>query len=296
MPLSTYGMWGRFTPENILEFSNNCPNLESISFFIKIGHKNINQMKHAFNTFFNAKRQTLKSFAITRIYQYANDHNVNESSVLENINLCQNLEELSVYQFDLQNSTLIDIINLPKIKTLILNGTTLRKTGFTTIPYLQGSIFMNLKYLKLEYHKDKGNLSSFNLVFSKIKFPVLERFGLEILEWTLIDEDEIFINALYQLFHNSPKLKSVQLYGKCFHNEDYRKISQQFCKERSIFVSFGIFPGKNRYEIYQEFQNDFDMKLTIKDPITKIKYDNLKANFLAWESKNKWWTCAMECN
>ena len=45
---SSMSTWyGTFTPKTILEFSNNCPNLEAITFHIKYGKLNFNEMKNA---------------------------------------------------------------------------------------------------------------------------------------------------------------------------------------------------------------------------------------------------------
>ena len=146
-----------FTPKNILEFSK-CPNLEAISFYIKITQEKLKEMKHAFDTFFNARQHTLKSFEIARFYKYKPKLDVYENRLLENITLCQNLEELSMRDFKLDQSTLANILTLQKLQTLVLQKGTLSNTYLTGIVFGGGGSMANLKYLKLGYDYINGSL------------------------------------------------------------------------------------------------------------------------------------------
>ena len=282
-----------FTSKNILEFSNNCPKLEAISFSITIGNNRIkNQMKHAFDSFFNAKKETLKSLDI---YMFHKSMGVQENYLLENLNLCQNVEELSLRDFELKYSTLIEIINLPKLKTLVLNGKTLTSIKFPEDCF-RGYTLMNLKYLKLGCRDGNENLPSFISAFTKINFPVLERFGLEI-STPGSNNISIDANAMFHLINNSPKLKSMQLYGKHFHTNIFRKMIPYFCRERNIFTSFGTFThaiSSNLFKEYLMAQHSLEFNMAAKEPVTKIKYDDLKRKFLTWEKMNNWWTWAIE--
>ena len=284
-----------FTPENILEFSNS-PNLEALSLSIKINPKNIELIKHAFDTFFNARKHTLKSFEIYRFDK--SRQNVIENHLFENLTLCQNLEELSLTDLRLQESTFTEIMNLPKIKTLILHRGTLSQIHL--LDFTQGPSLMNLRYLKLTY-AFRESLSSFTSGFATIKFPFLERFAIfiKMMPYILsqINTRETYINALNELIANSPKLKSVQLGGGFFHREYYRNISLQSCEKRNIFVTFGTFTHQIdtwcQAREDQLFQNGFESKM---EPMTKLKYDDLKRNFLNWEKMNNWWTWAVKDN
>ena len=112
---------GKFTSNHILAFANNCPNLEAISFYIKIGYNNIKLIKAALDTFFDARKQTLKSFALSTIYSSRKDWDMDGSCILENLLLCHNLEALLIRCVNLQSSTLEAIsTTLPKIRTLVL--------------------------------------------------------------------------------------------------------------------------------------------------------------------------------
>ena len=285
---------GIFTPKNILELTNNCPNLEAISFCVKIGRQTIDQMKHAFDTFFNARKVTLKSFALSKSYRSGKDSDVNFNSLLENLILCQNMEEIWITRFELEDATLKDIMNLPKIKRLVLNTDTSRISF--PLSFIQEHSFTNLRYLKLNYNWDRGNLYT----FGNMKFPVLERFAIHI-HWMCpkIDfiEAEEFTTDIYQLVANSPKLKSIQLHGKIFHIEANRNMSLQLCRDRTIFITFGTFTHevtRTKYEKYQKFQNEFEKMIEDNDTMTKTKYHELKRNFVTWEKMNNWWTWAVE--
>ena len=173
--ISTRSWYGTFTPKIILELTNNCQSLEAITFHIKIGHKNIDQMKYALDTFFKARRQTLKSFEISSSFQFSRDRGIDKSHLLENLNLCQHLEEISMKDFQLKNSTILDILNLPKLKTLVLQSGTLSMTNFWF--FNKGHTLMNLKYLKLvigyNFPRD-----SFALGFAKMNFSSFGKISI----------------------------------------------------------------------------------------------------------------------
>ena len=298
---SSISTWyGTFTPKTILEFSNNCPNLEAITFHIKYGKLNFNEMKNALDTFFSAKKHTLKSLDFINSYKSKAIPNVNRNQLLEKLHLCEHLEEISIRFFYLDDSTLLDILKLPKLKTLVLEIGTLSETQFWSL--YQGHTLTNLKHLKLGYvyKKDNSFLNSFTFGFAQMKFPVLERFALDIVAYgSEINQEDCNTDALCQLIANAPKLKSIQLHGECFHNEAYRKFSEKICKERNIFITFGTLTHEVRwftFEKYQEFQNDFEKLMAFENPVTKIKYDELKTNFLAWAKRNIWWSRALEDN
>lgn len=286
--ISTRSWYGTFTPKIILELANNCHNLEAITFHIKIERKNIEQMKHALDTFFNARRQTLKSFEISCSFKFRKDWGIIESHLLEKLNLCQHLEEISMKEFEIQDSTMVDILNLPKLRTLVLQSGTLYNTKFWS--FSQGYSLMNLKYLKLGYGY-KSQRNSFTLGFAKMNFPVLERFALDIITSDAeTNQEDNSTMALIQLVDNSPKLKSIQLYGEYFHNRTWRDCSEYYCRKRNIFVTFGTFTNVNMFKNHQKFQNDFENIMEDKDPRTKTKYDDMKSNFLTWQQINNWWT------
>ena len=147
-----------FTPNNILEFSK-CSNLEAISFYINISPEKVNEMKNAFDTFFTARKHTLKSFEISRFFKFKDKkQDILENPLLENITLCQNLEELSMRDFKLDQSTLANILTLQKLQTLVLQKGTLSNTYLTGIVFGGGGSMANLKYLKLGYDYINGSL------------------------------------------------------------------------------------------------------------------------------------------
>ena len=295
LKLESFNMNGKFTPENILGFTRNCPNLEAISFFIKISHKTINQMKHAFDTFLNAKKQTLKSFGVRKEYQKPTiDRTIDESFLLENLHLCQNLEELDVHEFKIQHSTFTDIMNLPKLKTLLLHTRSISRISF--FRFSQALTPMNLKHLKLAYVFDQ----QITFGIAKIKFPVLERLALDIensyMKYNGQEDNTTHTNAICQLVANSPNLKSVQLIGEFFHNETYRNMALQFCQKRNIFIAFSVFTCEIKFHYFkknQDFQNDFESEMAQKEPRIKTKYEELRRNFSSWEKMNNWWICAI---
>ena len=298
--MTSYGMDGKFTPENVLEFANNCQNLEDIKIYINIDSTNITQANHAFDVFFNSKKQTLKSFSINRAVAKSEDWDLDGSCVLEKLDLCQHLEELSLKYLNIEKLTLESIINLPKLKTLVVRCKTLKTTEFTISS--QVPISMNLKHLNLSYrYEEVGDLLPFMLGFAKIKYPFLERFSVQIhnpFNRKIGGEAEMFTKSLNQMIAKSPNLKSIQLYGQFFLSETCKDVALQLCERRNIIITFGRI-SRDRYrdsEIkkHEKFQNDFESYMEHKDMMSKTKYDDLKRNFLDWEKRNNWWTWAME--
>ena len=279
---------GKFTSNHILAFANNCPNLEAISFYIKIGYNNIKHMKAALDTFFDARKQTLKSFALSTIRSSRKDYwDMDGSCLLENLFLCHNLEALLIRWLNLQSSTLEAIsTSFPKIRTLVLDR--VKSISQTEI---EPSITSTLKHLVL-----KSSDIDFNL-FTSMKFPVLER--LAVISSGNLKSSRIHFSQMYKLIDNATRMKSIQLHGNDFQrDEEYKTMSLQFCKERDIFLSFGTYSNNDLDRIscaFTEenikFQNDFEKNL---EPIYKSKYGDLKNKFITWDDINKWWTWAME--
>ena len=206
---------------------------------------------------------------------------------MENLNLCQNLEELRLRCIKLENSTFEHIMTLPRLKRLVLLGGTFPESKSYNLSHVEPKITSNLKYLILSYNHE--NYSSFNLGFASIKFPLLERFCV----FTACDS--IFnIQILCQFIANSPKLKTIQLHGRSFFDESYKNLSIQVCKERNIFITFGSFTEEvpswsKSFKKLEKFQNDFENMMETKEAIIKTKYDDMKEKFLIWIKMNDWW-------
>ena len=131
MTMSSYRMEGKFTPEHIIAFANNCPNLEAVSFYVQVGIKNISHMKKAFDIFFDARHQTLKIFHVKRARHRLKEWSRRGSCLMEKIDLCKNLEEVLIRKLELQISTFEAIISLPKIRTLVLKEVETKFSSFS---------------------------------------------------------------------------------------------------------------------------------------------------------------------
>ena len=276
------------TSENILSFAMNCKDLEAISFCVyienwekEIYHK---KMKDALDTFFLEKRLTLKRFSVSKFTTKSTEID-NYEKILENLNLCQNIEELFIKHFILEGSNLIAITQLPRLKKLVLKNI---KTNICELFHeLQRS---NLKYLAIIIDDEKSiqDFSSKASEFFKMKFPSLERFALAIDSNSKTKISELTLNEFVE---SAPKLKSVQLQGISFCNNINENIVGQVCTERDIFICFETFSRDTDYqESCDYFQIHLEKNLSEKESILKVKYDNLKSQFLAWNHRNIWWS------
>ena len=278
------------TTEDILSFASNCKDLEAISICIFVDQfppskKEIEDsaMKHALDTFFHKKKDILKKFVISK---YTCSKFDECHKILDNLRLCQNVEELFIKHFTLEQSNLIAVTELPKLKTLVLKHV---KTDFLQL--FDGLDKSNLKYLGIILN-DENSIENLNLWLHKMKFPSLERFALAMdLNSEKSNVPEFTLN---EFVGNSPKLKSVQLQGISFCNMINENLAVKVCKNRNVLICFETFSKYADKEESDFFQNYLEKNLNEREPILKAKYDNMKSQYLAWTSRNIWWTQALK--
>ena len=266
---------GLFTPENIIDFANNCKNLETIPLYIDYvsdsDSDSFKQMNQAVDTFFQQRKFSLKSLIFNQ-------------PMLEYIGLCQNLEELFLMNVQLDTPNSNGVTCLTKLKKLILRNVTIGETFFSKLNTSK------LKYLVIIYgHKIFG--------LQNAKFPVLERcqirqslsqLRMEVPDSTMMSE----------LIANSPTLKSLQLIGDSFETEitdviAYKEQLLTACKVDDVIIhhrrtnqigNFGI-EDVTRFTIIK-WCKQYNYEIKNDDPGLREKF--LRQMFDEWCVNNKW--------
>ena len=268
-----------FTPENILEFAKNCYQLESIQFFnlrnwmmnVDGNSDNAMKFKTAFNTFFEERKETLKSLSLANFTSSSSYH------LMDNLNLCQNLEEFCAKDSDLTDVDLASLVKIPNLKNLFFDNISTKPNEMTT--FFLGLNTSSMKYLTL--HNCNGVNEAMFSELSMLKFPLLERIHLKLRNWDSNDQSIDMEQKLEEFIENCPNLKSIQLYGKQFGNLS-KEFLTNLCQNREIYVNFGT-------------DLDFETQLSMEDHLRKEdfrvwrKYQSLKNEFLKWCQDHDWW-------
>ena len=71
-------------------------------------------------------------------------------------------------------------------------------------------------------------------------------------------------------------------------------LAVKVCKNRNVLICFETFSKYADKEESDFFQNYLVKNLKEREEISKIKYDNLKSQFLAWTRRNIWWSQALK--
>ena len=248
----------RFTPEEIMDLANNCHQLEDIE-LTNLSFNDWNLLKQSFDTFFLERSQTLRRLS------FGNSILFGGGTLLENVNFCQNLEELILKNIALAQESIESISKLCNLKTFFIHGI----SGNLTYLFSQMDL-TNLRFLATnkEYYP----------FFSSEKFPNLERL---IIHQTATSAN----HDVCRILTNSPKLKSIQFrgsYSKGISQNYFREV----CKETEVFITFGkLFESRmnNKYSFSnQNFQFGLEYNLMKNHPMEYEKYQSMKSEFLEW--------------
>ena len=232
----------------IISLSNNSVPIEDIQFFLG---PICNGIPDVLNDFFKKKKDSLKSFAL-ELDEY------DEEYPLNNLNLCQNLEDIVMFSWHTKN--LKFLYGLPNLKKLVLYK-------FETKSEDLASFFSSLSLKKLEeisFQFCPNVKEEFFKELSKIDFPALKFLSIHP---TLDDRRENNIlcdETLKRLVLKCPNLKMIQFGSHFFMcNLNFKTLFEMFDKA-NIFILFGeihsqisfedwLFNNdKNVYENYQE--------------------------------------------
>ena len=161
--LHIVGIGNVFNPETIIALAKNCKNLEDICLNYEL-NENPKEYKEAMDLFFKERKNTLKKL---KLFQFCNDKNQKKFNYLENVPLCENVQELNLTECELPKSNLECISQLKELKKIEIKDT------FNEYDELFKNIdCANLKYLIIfDQHENREILD----ILSEIPLPVLER-------------------------------------------------------------------------------------------------------------------------
>ena len=270
------GRSGIVLPKFIIAISLNCELLETFSLNnIWCRGNYIDTHKEAFDTLFKERKNTLKSLTLCGEAM----HDVLFWNLFSHLNLCQNLEKLTIKNIHLEHSDVLSMVELPKLKSLQLVG-------------LQGHLFLLfrglqtpfLRHLILRNCYSTRNTSKVDFihVLAEVKFPVLERLFLK------INNCYISETTLSGIIHNSPKLKSIHL------QEMVVDISLEWFSE--IFASGNIFimferllqTTNQEYSVESEKISKSFLKQVSGNVLNN--YHDMERRFLKWCEMNTWYS------
>ena len=257
-----------FTPENIIAIAKNCQYLEAINIFSKRMYypslDEYNDWSSSFDIFFNERKLTLKSLGLDGFFSLAH------TSFLQNISICENLEELTLRNCTLAKLCQESLLHILGLKKLVISN--------TYSNFIYNMHFHNLKYLIIaDTFSRKEDFEK----LSKLLFPVLERVYINIPEYS----DQCAKDFL----KNSPMLKSAQLYLK----ERTFKI-----KPQTIISMIDLMDTAVKENIYLDFGSTINSSLKavlLQQGISESqsamidKYYGLKNDFDQWCKNNNWW-------
>ena len=217
--------------QNVLPtITEHCNQLESITIDAKHG------IKPVLDNFFQKRGKILKSITVHGLGAWSSIHN--EGNILEYINHCENLENISLNDL----GSMITVFNLPKLKRLHI------KEFHGTTDELK-NLFQNLNRSNLREICLK-NMSKFTFqdafllhLMANMEFPELERFYVQSKTLGDFNCENDFVNerTINIMLEKSPNIKSIQLYGKRNRRFD-SVISTEFMKDlcinRGIYVDF----------------------------------------------------------
>ena len=252
---------GILVPEYIYYLAINCEDLENISLSeSESPYKDYHKIGAAWNHLLGQRSTSLKSIYmnIDLTYSHYSSHHFIE---LENLKLCQNLEEISI-RFDKHHLTMIP--ELPKLKKLVLFG---YLSAEDLIPCFQSMNLSSLKYLSFRNFRELHE-ESFWTKFAMIQFPVLERVYFHP-NWK--NYPSLKQKHLQNLLNNCPQLKSIQFSGKLGNN-----LSNKFL--------FDIFKMSNVLVIFRDSFKQFEMEDYFKNRNVSLyeKYQLMKKEFSKW--------------
>ena len=231
---SITGVW--IDQKDLAFLTEYCHQIETL--IIDAQHHGI---KPILDKFFQARGKTLKSLKI-----HGNGRlNKKDENILENINLCENLEHLSLNNlgYQLPEKTILDLENL---KTLHVIGFQGHPCGSRLSNLLEN---MNRSKLKQLFLEDATYMytSQDTLMVHQIEhldFPNLERFYVQ--SKNLVDNSAatrpyIDENLIKAMLEKSPNLKSIQLYGKCKVgkiSDIFKEYLEDLCIQKGIYMDF----------------------------------------------------------
>ena len=253
----------------IEKISVSCINLETIelnNFNLDDPHK----IQIAFDELFTERKETLKSFILQQLTY--DDEYIN---ILRNLSLCENLEELSIDNFD------YNLIQLPKIAKM-----------------------HKIKRLLFTYGDNPERFECLIEFFNEAKFPLLERLCIEEVKHNRenIEQVQLFSDALLKSFlEKSPALKSIHFLGKNFEHDIWNISNEllfQIIKDSNIFINFGkikiaydskigmVLSAKDKN---QKRQLSLEQYLLDHDMSVFNKYQKMKDDFYIWFKERSNW-------
>ena len=292
--LKSFKYWLGTLNANQIEALARCNNLEAIN--LSISDSDMTKIASALNTFFHKNRLSLKKIKIDK----PDMPGQNLISILENLNLCENLEEIDGTMFTFSNSDVASVFQLPKLKRLAVHQLhhfprELRRKIVTNnlianLEEFEGScdvfrtsdphlIFQVPKLRILKLYRDPW-------VLSKTKRLVLDQMNCPSLERLIINFNSLRpfnIDVLISLLRKFPKLISIQVMG-CIDKDLSFDDLYQISKGYGIFIFVGIrmSEGKNVENAFRKIDEGF-----------YFKYQEKKKKYFDWLEHHDWpssWT------
>ena len=242
----------KLTPEVIDALASNSNQLESFisNQFQVYDYFSAYEIKESLGNFFKEKKMTLKRLNMDLKFKIMEP--------LRNLNLCQNLEKLTV-SMDAQDLHIIS--KLQKLKSLTL----FEISAQNSLPDIKSFLnTTNLTYLSFQDCDFTREI--FFREMAALDFPSLERFYVHPKE----REDEIMTEITLKKFvKNAPKLKSIQFGEHLTCNDITNSFLFDLFEKSQVFVIFGQLPRQISldsyfrkssnivYEQYQKFRCEF---------------------------------------
>ena len=254
--------------EFIKKISVSCRNLDTIE--LNISLEDPDGIQIAFDTFFQARKKTLKSFILTQWnYDYEN------MNILRNLSFCQNLEEISVENHDYVLQQLPKIVKMSKIKRLM--------------------------FTKGNNPERFENLIEF---FNEARFPCLERLCIDEANRNVenIENVTLFSDAsLISMLEKSPSLISIHFLGRYFEHDIWNISNEllfQIIKDSNVYINFGTVKIGYDYKVGlvlstkdkdQKRQLSLEQYLLDHDMSVFNKYQKMKDDFYIWFKERSNW-------
>ena len=223
----------------IISLEKNDVPIEDIQFF---SEPICNECPEILNDFFKKKKDSLKSFGL-KLDQY------DEEYPLNNLNLCQNLEEIVMFSWHSKNLKIL--YGLPHLKKIVLHK-------FETKSEDLASFFNCLSLKKLEEISFQYCLNvkeDFFKELSKIDFPELKFLSIHPTLEDRRENDILCDETLKRLVLKCPNLKMIQFGSHFFMcNLNFKTLFEMF-HEANIFILFGEIHSQISFEDWL-FNND----------------------------------------
>ena len=242
-----------------------------------VSQGDIQSIKQAIQNLLYKKEKTLKSIKLNYL-----PFDASISSQLDNLIVCQNLEEFGGALFCHETKQLS---MLPKLKKLRLLTTDTGGSSNKSKTILHGISLPRLIYLSVQLFDDGLLDMEHNEccpILTNSNFPALERLYLSSKGAKATLEFKHFEDFL----DRAPNLKSIQIdedFNFDITNEDLFKM----IKDRNIFVVFGQVlhnrTTKSKRNLFRQIAlEDF----LINDPIVYLRYGKMKQQFKVWCENN----------